>query len=147
MKMQQLTSVPCLIALFALLGCQSSDEPITSGLAKDYAAQAVDQSDPRARLVLGQDVLRGRIRLENPRFRDVGKVTQAAVQVVNDTQDRFELEYRIIWFDDDDFEVDNKAWRRFTLNGYEDVTLQATAAHPNASKINLVVRFPDEIVR
>ncbi|MEM9439016.1 MAG: DUF1425 domain-containing protein [Pseudomonadota bacterium] len=135
------------LALLTLVGCGSSDEPITTGFAKDINAEAVDESDPRAKLVLGQDVLRGRIYLENPRFRKVGAFTQTAVQVVNQSQDRFELEYRVTWFDDDDFEVESKAWRRFTLAGYEDKTIQASATRPEASKITLVVRFPDEIVQ
>ena len=135
------------MALLILAGCQTGDEPITHGLARDYSAPVVDESDARARLVLGQDVLRGRIQLENARFRKVGAFTQTAVQVVNATQDRFELEYRLVWRDDDDFEVESKAWRRFTLAGYEDKTIQSTAPSPAASKITLFVRFPDEIVK
>ena len=135
------------LMLLTLAGCAPSDEPITTGFARDFSAEAIDESDPRAKLVLGQDVLRGRISLENPRFRKVGAFTQTAVQVVNQSQDRFELEYRVTWFDDDDFEVDSKAWRRITLAGYEDKTIQTTATRPEASKITLVVRFPDEIVQ
>lgn len=141
------------IATMLVVACQPpatpSDEyqPITSGPAANLGAPAVDEGDPRARLILGQDVLRGRIKLDNPRFRKVGSFTQAAVQVVNETQDRFELEYRVAWRDDDDFEVSTGAWRRFVLAGYEDRAIQTTATRPEAAKITVTVRFPDEVVR
>jgi uncharacterized protein YcfL len=131
-----------------LAACQPPQSgPITTGYALDPTAPAVAESDPRARLILGQDVLRGRIRLDNPRFRKVGNFTQAAVQVVNQGQDRFELEYQLVWRDDDDFEVSSSPWRRITLAGYEQEGIQAIANRPEASQITVTVRFPDEVVR
>ncbi|MGI9438045.1 MAG: DUF1425 domain-containing protein [Geminicoccaceae bacterium] len=136
------------LGFLVLTACLTDgSQPITGGLPADIEARAVATDDPRARLILGQDVLLGRIKLDNPRFRKVGKFTQAAVQVVNQSQDRFELEYRVVWRDDDDFEVSSGSWRRFVLAGYEDKAIQTTANRPEGSRVTVTVRLPDEVVR
>jgi len=147
----RLLTVFPVLGLALLAGCKSQYKPvgagITSGAALDGKAQTVDESDERARLILGQDLLRGRIKIDNPRFRKVGKFTQTAVQVVNQTEDLFELEYQLVWRDDDDFEVSSSAWKRFTLGGYEQEAIQALANRPEASKITVTVRLPDQVVQ
>ena len=134
-----------LVGIAILAGCVAP--PPDPNAPLDPNAPVVVESDPRARLILGQDVLRGRLVLENPRFRKVGDFTQAAVQVVNQSQDRFELEYQLVWRDDDDFEVSSTAWKRFTLPGYEQEAIQAIANRPEASKITVTVRLPDQVVQ
>lgn len=121
--------------------------PIIGGPAADPRVPAVDQSNPYARLILGQEVLRGRIALDQARMRQVGALKQAEVVVVNSTQDLFQLEYRVDWQDDDDFQVESGAWRRFTLAGHERYAIQSTGGTPQASKINVTVRLPDEVIR
>lgn len=133
------------LTLAFLAACKSP--PPDPNAALNPNAPAVEESDPRARLILGQDLLRGRIRLDSPRFRKVGKFTQTAVQVVNQSEDRFELEYQLIWRDDDDFEVSSSAWKRFTLPGYEQEAIQAIANRPEASQITVTVRLPDQVVQ
>lgn len=127
-----------------LASCSSPPDPQA---ALDPNAPAVEESDPRARLILGQDLLRGRIKLDKPRFRKVGQFTQTAVQVVNQSEDRFDLEYQLVWRDDDDFEVSSSAWKRFTLAGYEQEAIQAIANRPEASQITVTVRLPDQVVQ
>ncbi|MGI9493871.1 MAG: DUF1425 domain-containing protein [Geminicoccaceae bacterium] len=142
------------LGITLLTGCGGEPEPpqpvghrITSGPALDRNAKAVDESAERAHLILGQDLLRGRIKFDNPRFRKVGKFTQTAVQVVNQTEDLYELEYQLVWRDDDDFEVSSSAWKRFTLAGYEQEAIQAIANRPEASRITVTVRLPDQVVQ
>lgn len=150
LKTCRLSKASIYLALALLAGCKSPPPepsgPITDGAALDPNAPAVDESDPRARLILGQDVLRGRISLQQPRFRKVGNFTQTALQVVNHSEDRFELEYQLVWRDDDDFEVSSGAWKRFTLPGYEEEAIQAIANRPEASQITVTVRLPDQVV-
>lgn len=133
------------VGLTFLAACKSP--PPDPYAALNPNAPAVEESDPRARLILGQDLLRGRIKLDNPRFRKVGKFTQTAVQVVNQSEDRFDLEYQLVWRDDDDFEVSSGAWNRFTLAGYEQEAIQAIANRPEASQITVTVRLPDQVVQ
>lgn len=150
MKNCRLGTASIFLGLALLAGCKPPPEPvgpITYGAALDPGAPAVEERDPRARLILGQDVLRGRIRLDKPRFRKVGNFTQTAVQVVNESEDRFELEYQLVWRDDDDFEVSSSAWKRFTLPGYEQESIQAIANRPEASQITVTVRLPDQVVQ
>lgn len=147
-----------LVTMLALGACQQTGPtftaaeyqdpgPIIGGSGADMRAPAVDDSNRDARLLLGQDVLRGRIVLDQARIRELGALKQAEVVVVNDTQDLFQLEYRVDWQDDDDFQVESGAWRRFTLAGYERFSIQSTGGTPAASKVTVTVRLPDEVIR
>ena len=142
------------LVIFAVVagGCQATtkpvvktNEPIIHGPAADPAAPAVDQSHRRARLILGQDVLLGRLKFDTPRFRRVGNFTQAQVELVNQTQSFFELEYRVDWKDAQGFVVEEGAWRRFTLAGHERYPILTTGGTPGADQIAVTVRLPQEV--
>ncbi len=63
----------------------------------------VDTSHPRAKLVLASNGLAGRIDLSETRFRKLGTFTQAQVTIQNLTPDRYVLEYKFNWHDQDWF--------------------------------------------
>ena len=106
---------------------------------------AVDTSDPRAKLVLASNGLAGNIDLSEPRFRKLGAFTQAQVTVQNLTPDRYILEYKFDWHDEDWFATGQKtAWHRFTLSPNQIETVQSMGKTPEASHIFLTVRFPED---
>ena len=57
----------------------------------------LDDSHPRARLVLGSEKLVGNIRMANIKFRKVGLFTQAQVGIQNLSDVRYTLEYKVEW--------------------------------------------------
>ncbi len=106
---------------------------------------AVDTSHPRAKLVLASNGLAGRIGVTEPRFRKLGAFTQAQVTVQNLTPDRYILEYKFDWHDEDWFATGQKtAWHRFTLSPNQIETVQSMGKTPEASHIFLTVRFPED---
>ena len=106
---------------------------------------AVDTSDPRAKRVLASNGLAGRIDLSAPRFRKLGNFTQAQVTVQNLTPDRYILEYKFDWHDENWFATGQKtAWHRFTLSPNQIETVQSMGKTPEASHIFLTVRFPED---
>ena len=128
-------------------GCQpeavKSPEPIAEPIAP--VVSPIEDSHPRARLIVGSPDLQGSVVLTDPRFRPVGNFQQAQVTVRNLTENRYTLEYRVDWFDDQDFAVDDRrVWHRLTLNAYEERALTSTGKNPQASKVTVTVRLPDD---
>ncbi len=112
---------------------------------KEAPPPAVDTSHPRAKLVLASNGLAGRIDLSETRFRKLGTFTQAQVTVQNLTPDRYVLEYKFDWHDEDWFATGQKtAWHRFTLSPNQIESLQSMGKTPEASRIVLTVRFPED---
>ena len=106
---------------------------------------AVDTSHPRAKLVLASNGLAGRIDLSEPRFRKLGAFTQAQVIVQNLSPDRYVLEYKFDWHDEDWFATAQKTvWHRFTLSPNQIETIQSMGKTPEASHIVFTVRFPED---
>jgi uncharacterized protein YcfL len=129
----------------ALGGCQPETVQNPAPVPVVVAPSPIDDSHPRARLIVGSPGLQGNIVLAEPRFRPVGNFQQAQVTVRNLTQDRYTLEYRIDWFDDQDFSVDDRrVWHRLTLNAYEERALTSTGKTAQASKVTVIVRLPDD---
>ena len=126
---------------FALtqLGCATAER---SGL-KDTRHVAIDETDPRATLVLGSRKLLGNVVIIEPKFRKTGSLTEASVSVQNLSEDTYYLEYRFEWGDDDGFEVDGMSvWRPFSLTPNLVKKIRATGPSPQATRITFTVRFP-----
>ncbi len=113
--------------------------------SEDAPPSAVDTSHPRAKLVLASNGLAGNIRLLAPRFRKLGAFTQAQVTIRNLSPDRYVLEYKFDWHDEDWFATGQKTvWHRFKLSPNQIETLQSMGKTPEASGIVLTVRFPED---
>ena len=123
------------------IGCSA---PVSSA-QRTVPAAAINTEHPRARLVLGSDDLIGRIALLDPRFREVGLLNQAQVTVQNLTQDRYTLEYKVEWEDNQGFAIGSNAmWQRFTLTPNQVQRFKSVGKTPEAKKINFTVRLPDD---
>jgi len=131
----------CLILLIS--ACQT---PPTVAEQPGYISKStLDNSDPRARLVLGSNALVGNIRMANLAFRKVGQFTQAQVGIQNLSNDRYNIEYRVEWEDVNGFMVDQSGvWRRLTLSPTQIDTITSTGKKPEAEKIVINLRLPDD---
>jgi len=140
-KLMQLLGVPMLVGL--MLGCTPQTVREESGLIQ---GPSLDQSHPRATLVLGSERLVGEIRISSPRFRGVGQLTQAQATVQNLTDSRYTLEYKFDWQDSQRFAVGNPgSWQRFTLAPRQIETFSSTGKVPEATAIVFTVRLPDDV--
>ncbi len=119
--------------------------PTTHQVTKASLRQLVNRTYPRATLILGSKYLLGKIAISEPRFRQVGTLTQAQVYVQNLTEDRYTLEYKFDWEDSQGFTIPGiNAWRRFTLTPQQRKTLIAIGKNPQATNIVVTVRLPDD---
>lgn len=110
-----------------------------------YQTPMVDTSHPRAVLVSGSKNLVGHVVTLSPRFRSIGLLTQAEVSIQNLTEDRYTLEYRFEWEDDQGFKVgDSGPWHRMVLTPQQIRSYQSTGKNPNATNIRFTIRYPDD---
>lgn len=131
------------IFLFALVlvGCETKGATI-----KRLAHRTIDDTHPRATLILGSTDLVNNILLTNVRVGKVGLLSRASVDVQNLTDERYQLEYKMIWRDSQGFPVDESTvWHRFVLSPRKIKSFQSTGKVPEAYAIQFTVRFPDDL--
>lgn len=127
------------IATLLLSGCSTVSPPeIERTRAVD-----VDDSHPRAKLVIGSTKLINKVVIVSPKFRRVGALTEASVAVQNMTSNTYNLECRFEWEDDEGFTVEGlSVWQPFTLTPNLVKKFSATGPNPSATRIIFTVRFP-----
>ena len=139
---KKLTVLMILSAAIFLSGCQTP--PTVAENPGFIQKDSLDNSDPRARLVLSSKLV-GNVRMANLKFRKVGRFTQAQVGIQNLTRHRYNAEYRVEWEDRDGFMVDQSGvWRRITLGPTQIDTFTATGKKPQAERIVVNLRLPDD---
>lgn len=133
-----MTSAPLL-----LVGCNQAG--VRADSPEFQPDTTLDQSDPRAKLVLGSSSLVGEVRLSAPRFREVGTLTEAQVSVQNLSGDHYTLEYKFDWEDDQGFTAGNSgSWYRFELGPKQVRRVTSIGKVPEAKNIVFTVRLPDD---
>ena len=133
-----------LAVITSLTSC-SSKKPATHPVSEASIKQLVNNTHPRATLILGSEDLLGKVAISDPKFKKIGTLTQAQVYVQNLSENRYTLEYKFDWEDNQGFAIQGiNAWRRFSLVPQQRKTLQATGKNPNASNIVVTVRLPDD---
>ena len=105
----------------------------------------VDMSHPRAKLITGSNKLLNKVVIRDPRFRTVGQLNQAEVAVQNLTKNKYILEYKFDWTDQDGFTVDSHSmWHRFILTPHQVQNFNSTGKTPEATNIIFTIRLPDD---
>ncbi len=83
-----------LVCLF-LVGCSTN-----KGANIQYLAQkTIDDTHPQATLILGSTDLVNKVLITNIRVAQVGLLQKAGIDVQNLTDNRYNLEYKIVWRD------------------------------------------------
>lgn len=137
-----LRTVLLLILVLAVIACKPASVAEHPGFMKQ---DSLDDSHPRARLVLGSEKLVGNIRMANIRFRKVGLFTQAQIGIQNLSDVRYNLEYKVEWEDVSGFMINQSgAWQRFTLAPTQIDTVTTTGKVQEAYKVVFTVRLPDD---
>jgi len=115
-------------------------------IAEEAAPQTIDQSNPRAALILASKAMLGNVVVLDPKFREVGKLTQTQVTVQNLTENRYTVEYKFDWEDSQGFKIEGPSvWRTLTLTPHLVTHLSSTGKTPQAKNIIFTLRFPDNV--
>ncbi len=146
MKLNRIISYSKVLFLTILALTMIACKPATVAENPGFVKQdTLDDTHPRARLVLGSEKLVGNIRMGNIRFRKVGLFTQAQVGIQNLSDVRYNLEYKVEWEDESGFMLDQSgAWQRFTLAPTQIDTVTSTGKVQDAYKLVITVRLPDD---
>lgn len=108
--------------------------------------QTIDDTHPRATLILGSTELVDNVLITNVRLGEVGLLSRAGVDVQNLTDDRYTLEYKFVWRDKQGFEVDSSnMWHRFVLSPRKIKSFQSVGKMQEAYSVQFTVRFPDDL--
>lgn len=133
-----------LVVLLWLSACASTSQ--TEPDPGYILPSAVDNSHHRAKLIIGSNELRGMVALHSPKFRTIGQLTQAQVELENYSGQTLDLEYRIDWSDLDGFKAGTlSSWQFVSLAGNGTEALSSTGKVPEATRITVTVRLPGDM--
>jgi uncharacterized protein YcfL len=137
-----LSKITLLMSIIIMTGCK----PISVAENPSFVEQdTLDDTHPRARLILGSEKLVGNIRMANIHFRKVGLFTQTQVAIQNLSDVRYNLEYKIEWEDASGFMVEQSGvWQRFTLAPTQIDTVTSVGKVQEAYQIIFTIRLPDD---
>lgn len=140
-KMIRKNLIVLLICLLAA-GCSTK-----KGANIDYLAQkTIDDTHPRATLILGTTDLVNNILITNVKVAQVGLLPKAGIDVQNLTDNRYSLEYKIVWRDKQGFPINvSNVWHRFVLTPRKIKSFQSVGKTEEAYSIQFTVRFPDDL--
>lgn len=106
----------------------------------------VDTSNPRAKIVVASEALVGQIVVIDPKFRELGKLTQTQLTLQNLTENRYTIEYKFDWEDAQGFKIEGPSvWRTQTMTPHLVTNLNSTGKTPQAKNIIFTIRFPDNV--
>jgi len=119
-----------LTAVFLFVGCAVADKS-ASNVFRSENNQYVINSVPLSYKV---NILGYR-----SKFKD--NLLLASVDLQNNDQESYDLEYRFRWFDDSSFEVGKTPWLPLTLNAKELRSLEQIATTPKAETFKFYIRL------
>jgi len=132
------------LIFFALVATGCS---VNKGANVRYLAQrTIDDTHPRATLILGSSDLVNKVLITNVRVAQVGLLPKAGIDVQNLTDNRYNLEYKIVWRDKQGFPINvSNVWHRFVLSPRKIKSFQSMGKTEEAYSIQFTVRFPDDL--
>ncbi len=108
-------------------------------------SDTIDQSHPRARLIVGSEGLHDQVRLIKARVAPIGRLMRGQATVQNLTEKRMTLEYKVDWLDDEGFVIDDGGiWERFALGARELRPFKSLGKSQQAATMQFTVRFPGD---
>jgi uncharacterized protein YcfL len=130
-----------LTSLLILSGC------VTKGANMKYLeSKTIDDTHPRATLIIGTTELVNKILITNVKVVQAGLLPRAGIDVQNLTDNRYSLEYKIVWRDKQGFANNiSNVWHRFVLSPRKIKSFQSMGKTEEAYSIQFTVRFPDDL--
>lgn len=132
----------CLVISLGLPACS----PLKGANIKRKSQRTIDDTHPRATLILGSSELVDNVLLTNVRVAKIGLLNKAGIDIQNLTDNRYTLEYKFVWRDKSGFSIDaTNVWHRFVLTPRKIKSFQSVGKTMEAYTIQFTVRFPDDL--
>lgn len=139
---RNVSSLLLIVFLVMVSGCAAPQ----GAMVKHFDDQTIDDTHPRALLVLASDQLPGKVVITNVHFGTVGNFPRTQFSLQNLSKRKLALEYQIVWKDAEGFTVNaNNAWHRTILSPKQIYDVQSVGKDPAAYQIDVVLRLPDDL--
>lgn len=121
------------LAAMALLGCADN----SAGLRVDGATQ---------RVLIGDNVLAGRLHIEDISAGSVNGHTRGVVRLVSKYSGDQHLQYRFYWYDAQGLEVNTQLgpWKQIIIRGEETVSLSEVSVNPDGTQFRVQIRAAND---
>jgi uncharacterized protein YcfL len=112
----------------------------------DELNKYVDKTSfPNVTTIISHRDLVNVIKIDNALVKGAGSLRKAQISVVNTSDQRLGLEYRMDWFDNDGFQLgDSGIWQRFTLGAFDSKSFTSLAKRRRANSVQFTVRLPSD---
>ena len=108
--------------------------------------KTIDDTHPRATLIIGSTELVDMVLITNVKIAQAGLLPKAGIDVQNLTDNRYSLEYKIVWRDKQGFPINvGHVWHRFVLSPRKIKSFQSLGKTEDAYSIQFTVRYPDDL--
>ena len=124
------------IFILLFIGCSSN---ITHNYSAHKSASNVLKSRTN-QYIINNIPLNYRVSIVSYKSRFNNNLLEVQVDIQNHNQKPYDLEYRIRWFDDSDFEVDSTPWLPLTLNAMEFRSIKEIAHSPKVENFKFYIR-------
>lgn len=121
------------LAALALLGCADN----SAGLRIDGATQ---------RVLIGDNVLAGRLNVEDISSDIVNGHTRGVVRLVSQYRGDQHVQYRFYWYDAQGLEVNTQPgpWKQVIIRGEETVSLSEVSVKPDGTQFRVQIRAAND---
>lgn len=130
-------------AALIMAGCASTQppqEPLPEPI------QLVDTSVPNLRVTYADEQVAQCVKVMTARVVKKGQFPKVAFQLVNFTQAKFPIEYKIQWVDEDGAPLQSTApWLQTTLSGSEAKPISSLGKSVEAFAALVTIRFPTSV--
>lgn len=135
-----------LLLMICLTVSLSGCSPFSGANAKYKEQRTIDDTHPRATLILGTTELVDNVLLTNVRVAKIGLLNKAGIDIQNLTDNRYTLEYKFVWRDKHRFAIDaTNVWHRFVLTPRKIKSVHSVGKTEEAHSVQFTVRFPDDL--
>ena len=132
-------------AAMMLAGC-ATNQPAKSQQPAPEPVKLVDTSVPNVRISYSDEQVATALKAMNVRLVKDGRFPKLAFQLVNFTQAKFPIEYKIQWLDIDGAPLQSTApWLQTTITGMEAKAIVSLGKSVDAAAATVTIRFPQNV--
>lgn len=142
--MMKKTTLVAAVAAALLAGCATQEPPVAQPEPKPI--ELVDTSVSNVRITYANEQVAMAMKAMNVRMIKDGTFPKLVFQLVNFTQAKFPVEYKVQWLDRDGAPLQSTApWLQTTLTGMEAKPLVSLGKSVDAQSAQVTIRFPQNV--
>lgn len=141
--MKKILTVTATLGTMLLAGC-ATNEPAPQPAPEPV--QLVDNSVPNIRITYANEQVATTVKTLNAHIIKKGALPKLVFQIVNFTQAKFPIEYKVQWLDEDGAPLQSTApWLQTTLSGMEAKPVVSLGKSVDAHAAQITIRFPQNV--